>query len=187
MHVEAPVSEPAPQVAAREPSASAVPASSGISFKNGRAVMVTIGVAIATLVLTSISFAVAPAILGFAVPLLIAGGGFFAAVLYARQTKTELSNGAGARLGWMTGVWFMLVILVFTTIGVVLYTGPSGAELVQKLQATPQYANMKLPDPKDIASIILAGVVQMFFVSVVLFVFGGIVGARFASRSRRSA
>lgn len=180
----------AEQAAAPPPVTSpALPSNSGqpgISFRNLRAVGVSIGVAVATLFVMGFAFVLVPAAAIYAIPIIIAAGGFIAAVLYTGQTKAPLTGAAGARLGWMTGLWFMLVILLFVTLAAVAYSGPSGQNLLAQLKANPQFAEMKF-NPKDIPSMLFAGVIQMFFVSVLLFMFGGVIGARYSSRHHRSA
>jgi hypothetical protein len=51
---------------------------------------------------------------------LLLGGGFVSVYLYHRRTGDEVSVVAGARLGWMTGVFVFLVILVLFTFAAVL-------------------------------------------------------------------
>ncbi len=166
---------------------SQTPGDPGISFRNMRAVGVSIGVAAATFIAMAVVDFILPVAGAFAAPLVLALGGFMAAVLYAKRTHQPLSGGGGARLGWMTGIWFFLGFMIIATIMVTVLSGPLGSEVMHQMQANPQFAKVKLPDPNEIASLVLKSSVEMFFFAVLFPIFGGVVGARYASRHRSRA
>jgi hypothetical protein len=181
--------EEAQQAAAPIPTpvpVSAAPATA-ISFRNMRAVGVSIAFAAATFVALVLFSMALPGVAMLATPLLLAAGGFASAVVYARQTRQPLSGASGARLGWMTGVWFFLASLILVTIGVTVLSGPVGDTVLAQMRSNPQFANYKFPNTKELASNALAGTIQIFFLAVLFPIFGGIAGARFASRNRPSA
>lgn len=169
------------------PPAVALAPEPGISFRNMRAVGISIGVAVSIFVSMGLIGVLLPPFGTLAAPLVLAAGGFFAVLMYARQTRRPLSGGSGARLGWMTGLWFFLGTLILMTIFVAVISGPMGPEVMRQMQANPQLANMKLPAPNEMASLVLKGAVQLFFVAILFPIFGGVVGARFTSRNHSRA
>jgi hypothetical protein len=175
--VAAPV--PTPQ---RQPE----PKEETISFRNGRAVGISIGVAAATFLCLPL-VALMPGAAALGMPVLLAAGGFVAALLYAKRSRRPLSGGSGAKLGWMTGLWFFLVCLVIATIFVMAMNSPMRGDLIKQMQMNAQLAHIQLPEPNAIASSMLIGAVQIFFFATLFPIFGGIIGARFVSRNRPSA
>jgi hypothetical protein len=178
-----------PQIATPIPSAApaAKAAQPAISFRNMRAVAISIGVAAATFLCLAVANLILPGLALVAAPILLAGAGFAAAVIYGHQLKQPLSGASGARLGWMTGLWFFIGFLIIATITVAVLSGPMGSEMIHQLESRPQFAQMKFPPPNEFASLVLKSSIQMFFLAVLFPMFGGIIGARYASRNQHSA
>lgn len=152
-----------------------------------RALGISIAMAAATFVLMALVGFVLPSIEILAAPLILAGGGFMAAVVYSNQSRQPLSGGSGARLGWMTGIWFFLGFLFLVGIGAAVLSGPMASEVMHQYQSNPQLAKLHLSDPHELASMMLTAAVQMFFLAILFPIFGGVVGARFSSRNRSRA
>jgi hypothetical protein len=176
---EAPANEPPPLPAAAEPA----PA----PFQNQTAVRV--GFLAAVLVqLASILSAMAGASL--LMPLLLIGGGFYAAVLYMRRTGEPLSAVEGARVGWITGIFTFVIATVFFTAGMALLS--ASGELMKAYEES--LARMNLPtdsverlrqllaDPKTFALTVIAGLVFQFLFLTIFCSLGGVLGARLRSR-----
>ncbi|MEP7353411.1 MAG: zinc ribbon domain-containing protein, partial [Acidobacteriota bacterium] len=85
----------------------APPVPQPISLSNGSAVRAALPAGISALLFSAV---LAP----FALPLLIAGG-IFTVFLYRRRTGQVLSILNGARLGWLTGLFLFLILLVALT------------------------------------------------------------------------
>jgi hypothetical protein len=176
---EAPASEPPPLPPAAEPA----PA----SFQNQTAVRV--GFLAAVLVqLASILSAMAGASL--LMPLLLIGGGFYAAVLYMRRTGEPLSAVEGARVGWITGIFTFVIATVFFTAGMALLS--ASGELVKAYEESLSRMNLPadslerlrqlLADPKTFALTVIAGLVFQFLFLTIFCSLGGVLGARLRSR-----
>jgi len=176
---EAPASEPPPLPPAAEPA----PA----PFQNQTAVRV--GFLAAVLVqLASILSAMAGASL--LMPLLLIGGGFYAAVLYMRRTGEPLSAVEGARVGWITGIFTFVIATVFFTAGMALLS--ASGELVKAYEESLSRMNLPadslerlrqlLADPKTFALTVIAGLVFQFLFLTIFCSLGGVLGARLRSR-----
>lgn len=176
---EAPASEPPPLPAAADPA----PA----SFQNQTAVRV--GFLAAVLVqLASILSAMAGASL--LMPLLLIGGGFYAAVLYMRRTGEPLSAVEGARVGWITGIFTFVIATVFFTAGMALLS--ASGELMKAYEESLSRMNLPtdsverlrqlLAEPKTFALTVIAGLVFQFLFLTIFCSLGGVLGARLRSR-----
>ena len=106
LEVEKAIAPPLPPIIVPPP-----PSLTGISFQNSAAVRVAF--LVAAIVTLLISFPM-PALFAFAwqVILLLAGG-FFSVWLYARRTGQSLTIGSGARMGWITGVFCFVIMIIF--------------------------------------------------------------------------
>jgi hypothetical protein len=158
-----------------------------ISFRNARAVAVSIGAAASAFLALIVSSLIVPGVAPFVWPVLLVAAGFFAASTYSRRSPQPLTGAGGARLGWMTGLWFFVALLIISALAAVVLTSPAGAEVMKQLQSRPQFAHLKIPSSNEIASVLLQGAVQTFFISIILSVFGGILGARFTAKGRHSS
>lgn len=153
------------------------------SFQSNTAVRV--GFLAAVLVqLASILSAIAGASL--LMPLLLIGGGFYAAVLYMRRTGAPLSAVEGARVGWITGIFTFVIATVFFTAGMALLS--ASGELVKAYEES--LARMNLPtdsaerlrrllaEPKTFALTVIAGLAFQFLFLTIFCSLGGVLGAR---------
>lgn len=153
------------------------------SFQSNTAMRV--GFLAAVLVqLASILSAIAGASL--LMPLLLIGGGFYAAVLYMRRTGAPLSAVEGARVGWITGIFTFVIATVFFTAGMALLS--ASGELVKAYEES--LARMNLPtdsverlrrllaEPKTFALTVIAGLAFQFLFLTIFCSLGGVLGAR---------
>ncbi|MBV9266275.1 MAG: zinc ribbon domain-containing protein, partial [Acidobacteriaceae bacterium] len=137
-----------------------------ISFRNSRAVVTTIGAAAAAFVALVVLSLLVPGVAPFVLPLVLVAAGFFAASSYNRRSSQPLTGAGGARLGWMTGLWFFVELLIISALAAAVLTSPVGAEALKQLQSRPQFAQMKFPNSNEIAGVLLQGTIQTFFLSV---------------------
>lgn len=154
-------------------------AAARISFKNSRAVLISLLAAGGAFFCSGVAALISPAL----APLVFVGAGFLAVVLYRSGTQQPLSAAAGARLGWMTGLWLFVVIVFLAAVLSVYVSSPGGAELLKNM---PQVGNMGITNPHDLIVNCLVSVIPTFFMSTLLPGLGGILGARL-SRRRHSA
>lgn len=160
----------------------AAPPPPEVGFHNPRAIRIGMLVAVLCLFATVLS---GPAAI-LSVCWLI-GGGFFSVYLYRRQTGELLSLRAGARIGWMTGLFAFIITLVLFTTGVLVMSDPNmAAKLVEEMRAQGADANVQsvvdaLRSPAGVLLIVVA-----LFVNLTLFpTIGGAIGAKLlAGRSR---
>ena len=168
------------------PSSAAAPppvtASRRISFRNSRAVVVSLAVAACALFGIGISALLSPLL----APLVLCAAGVIAAMLYKGQSREPLSPAAGARLGWMTGLWLFLVVVICITIVGLSLASPGGRELLKSIPTNPEVAKM-LDNPHDFLASLPMGIIQTFLMVTLLPGLGGMLGAKLAARGRRSS
>ena len=154
----------------------------GISFKNSRAVLVSLVVAIGALVCVVALGLFLPPL----VPIFLCAAGFVAVRLYRGQSAETLSTAAGARLGWMTGLWLFLVVFLICGISAIYVSSPEGWQQVRAAwDQLPK--STKLPDSQhDFLMQILIGLPFSFFLLTLLPGLGGILGAKISARRRPS-
>ncbi len=174
--------EPPPAAAVDQP-----PPPAEINFRNSAAVRVSMMAAALASLLISIPVPV------FAPVWLLAwlvGAGFMAVLFYRRRTRLPLSVRAGARMGWITGVFCFVIATVFFTISVVAIASQGGlADFYrQQLNArgAPQ-ANMEqflevLQSPGGLASVVLMSLLFLFLFFTALPMLGGALGAKLLDR-----
>ena len=122
--VPAPEEKPAPVEVA--PAAGAPPAAPPpIGFRNPGAVRIGMFVAAAiTLLMQLMPLPGAPQLLWMLVLLL--AGGFVSVYMYHRRTGDFLTVRSGARLGWMTGLFSFLILMVLFTLSIVALSASGG-------------------------------------------------------------
>jgi hypothetical protein len=172
--------EPAPIVTAVPPP---LPAKVGISFHNSVAVRVALMAAgIMTLLL---AFPIPAFLAAIWQLVLLPAGGFFAVYLYGRRTGESISVLAGARMGWITGVFCFAIMTVFFTVSIIQIATKDGLpaffrEMVSQ-RGTPDLINQFnqiLSSPAGVATL-LFGMLLIFFVMLTLLpVVGGALGAK---------
>jgi hypothetical protein len=163
----APVQETAPQSA---------PA--GISFRNSRAVAISILAAGGAFFGSGAAALISPLLW----PIVPLAAGFVAALLYKLASHQPLSTANGARLGWMTGLWLFFVFMLALTAISLYIASPVGEEAVKRLQAMPQFANLSINSPHDLLMTILASSIPTFLLLTVLPGLGGMLGAKLSAR-----
>jgi hypothetical protein len=117
-------------------------------------------------------------------PLILLAAGFAAAGLYKGRSPEPLSSAAGARLGWMTGLWLFLVITIAGIIVSLYLSSPAGAEVIKQLKAMPQFSQLTIGDTHELLNSMLMSAVPTFFMVTVIPGLGGLLGARFWTKSK---
>ena len=111
------------------------------------------------------------------------GAGFISGFLYHRRTGQRLRMESGARLGWITGVFVFLIVLVMVGIEI-LYASANGGLLNNlRQQFAGKNPNMEqalktLEDPTTMAGGLLLTLVLMFFLFTLLPVVGGALSGK---------
>lgn len=122
-------------------------------------------------------------------PIVLCAAGFLAVVIYRSQSSEPVSTAAGARLGWMTGLWLFLVVLVCLAVVAIYISSPSGRDVLRTApiaMANAEVAKM-LSDPHEFLSSVPLGIVQAFLVITLLPGLGGMLGAKVSARVRQSS
>ncbi len=155
----------------------------GISFKNSRAVVISLVVAAGAVVgFLPIAY-LAPALF----PVFLFAVGFVAVRIYKGRSAEALSTSAGARLGWMTGLWIFLVYSVLLAVAAMAAASP---EIWKQWQTTwsrlPQTAAASNLSQHEFMMQLLIAFPFFFFLFTLLPGLGGILGAKFPLRKRAS-
>lgn len=120
-------------------------------------------------------------------PIFLCAVGFVAVRIYKGRSAESLSTSAGARLGWMTGLWIFVVFAILLALSAITIANP---ELWQQLQATwakvPQTAPYTSMSQHDFLVRLLVMFPFFFFLFTLLPGLGGILGAKFPWRKRAS-
>jgi hypothetical protein len=153
-----------------------------ISFSNSRAVVVSLAVAAVSLLGLCAAAFIAPLLW----PIVLCGAGFAAVMLYKGHSPEPLSPAAGARLGWMTGLWLFLVFAISAALTSIYLTSPNGREALKALPNIPELAKM-LDNPHQFLMSVLASIIPTFFMVTLLPGLGGMLGAKLVTRGRRSS
>lgn len=177
---EAPEFAPPPPPVIEAPPSDANPVS--VTFRNGIAVRVSLMAAAIVQLVTTLSAAAGAALL---MPLLALGGGFYSVMLFARRTGTRLSPLNGARMGWMTGIFFFAISLFFMA-GTALLSGgdqlrkafQDGAKISGVPPEVAQQLEKVTSDPASFAFLIVSSLVFQFILVTLLFSAGGALGAK---------
>jgi len=112
---------------------------------------------------------------------LFLAGGFVSVYMYHRRTGHELSVMAGARLGWMTGVFVFLVMLVLFTISIVGMGFQPFFNAALATRGTPELAEQLDPilkNPAGLAGILLMSLLAFFFLLTIISSAGGALAAK---------
>lgn len=173
--------EPEPEVPA--PAGALARAPETPAFQNQTAVRVGF-LAAALVQLASILSAMAGA--SILLPLLLLGGGFYAAVLYMRRTGAALSVIEGARVGWITGIFTFVIATVFFTAGMAILS--ASGDLTKAYEESLSRMNLPsdsverfrkmLEEPRTFAFTLIAGLVFQFLFLTIFCSLGGALGAR---------
>jgi hypothetical protein len=169
---QAPIEPPTAEASAGVP---------GISFRNSRAVLISLLVAAgAMLCFLPIALVAAPLF-----PIFLCGVGFVAVYIYHRGAKEPLSTSAGARLGWMTGLWIFLVTAVLLAMTALIISSPAGWEQLRAAWSqVPQTAKLLDLSQHDLLVQMLVMLPFSFLLLTMLPGLGGILGAKLSARRR---
>jgi len=129
--------------------------------------------------------AVAALVSPYLAPIVLCGAGFCAVFLYRRQSRETLTTAGGARLGWMTGLWLFLAVLVCVAIMAVYIASPTGREMLRSVPNNAQLAKV-LDDPHAFFVSLPLSMLQAFFLVTLLPGIGGVLGAKLLTRDRQS-
>ena len=153
----------------------------GISFRNSRAVLISLLVAAGAIVcFLPIALVAAPLF-----PIFLCAVGFVAVYLYHRGAKEPLSTSAGARLGWMTGLWIFLVTAVLLAVTALAIATPAGWEQLRAAWSqVPQTAKLLDLSQHDLLVQMLIMLPFSFLLLTMLPGLGGILGAKLSARRR---
>jgi hypothetical protein len=166
-----------------EPPVVADPPSVGISFKNSRAVVVSLIVAAGAIVCFLPIAYLTPSLF----PVFLFVVGFIAVRIYKGRSAETLSTSAGARLGWMTGLWIFLVFSVILALAAVMAASPEIWKEWQSAWARlPQTAAASNLSQHEFLMQLLIAFPFFFFLFTLLPGLGGILGAKFPLRKRTS-
>jgi hypothetical protein len=155
----------------------------GISFRNSRAVLISLLVAAgAMLCFLPLALVAAPLF-----PVFLCAVGFIAVRIYKGRSQEPLTTSAGARLGWMTGLWLFLVTAVLLALTSVIVASPTGWEQLRAAWAqVPQTAKLLDLSQHDLLMQMLTMLPFSFLLLTLLPGLGGILGAKFLTRRRPS-
>jgi hypothetical protein len=165
-----------------------VPGSLEINFHNPIAVRTALITAMLGFVLGSLPIPIPG--LWLIISLLTAG--FLAVFLYKRRTGESLSVVAGARIGWITGLFSFTIATIFFTLTMLLISGEGGfltmfrdqmrergareADLEQMLQL--------LQTPVGLGGFLFLALVLLFIMFTIFPTLGGVLGAKVFARDR---
>ncbi len=175
LRVEEAEAAPAPVI---EQPAKAVPQIPPIGFHNRAAVSAALVSGIVGFFLSVLSGEVLPA--AFILGLIAAG--FLAVYLYQRRTGEKLSMLHGAHLGWISGIFgFAIMAAILALLAVALSDQSVVDSMRQQLQgaAARQAQIDQMIQIVHNPSMMLSGVVVIFFLFTVFPAFGGALGAKF--------
>jgi hypothetical protein len=151
----------------------------GISFRDSRAVGITIIAAVLSFFALVIVGALLPGLMPILFPIVLVIAGFIVPAAYRRRATQPLTTAAGARLGWMTGLWFFLGGVIIVSLMMIILSTPAGAIAMQQLQSNPQFAQMKIVTLHDLMTSLLMSALPTFLLVTLLPGVGGMIGARF--------
>ena len=107
--------------------------------------------------------------------------GMIAVRIYRGQSPEPLSPAAGARLGWMTGLWLFVIVLMIITAVTVLVATPEGRQFIKDAPGSAEVMKL-LANPHDFLVGLPVMLLQTFLFLTVLPGLGGMLGARLFGR-----
>jgi hypothetical protein len=113
--------------------------------------------------------------------ILLLGGGFVSVYLYHRRTGDPLTVLAGARLGWMTGLFVFLVTLVLFTVTIAGMGLNNFFQEILTVRGTPELTRQFeaiLQSPGGLAAMLFLALLTMFFLLTVITSAGGALAAK---------
>lgn len=180
-----PIVEAPPVIVAQEQikSSDATPPLTEISFRNAAAVRVGFAVAGIGILFSNLASLGGSAPLQFLMFIILSmGSGILAVWLYKRRTGQTLSVKAGARLGWITGVFSFVLVIVVTTFTVAMVGPAKIAEAMKDPSVMPGIPAAQieqiLSNPLVIGLALIFSLSLMFAVYAVSSSVGGALGAK---------
>ena len=171
--------------AAAAPVAETAPAfSSEINFSNRGAVRICLFCAVGASVLSSLPLGMLSV---FWLLLTLLGSGFVAVYVYHRRSGQYLAARAGARMGWMTGLFYWLIAMIVFAMKMVALSGKGGlgALLREQMEASAgrddasvQEALRILESPQGLATMIIFVLFFAFLFFTALPAIGGMLGSK---------
>jgi len=107
----------------------------------------------------------------YALPLWLALAGFLCVSVYTRRTGETLTVGAGARMGWITGLFSYLVFAFLVTLS--FFQQVRSGELYQSMQKVPLYGANPAELRQLLSNPVLLGLSVLFSLVVFLLFFAG--------------
>jgi hypothetical protein len=174
---EAPAAEPVPPVAAEPPKPT------GISLRNPAAARAALGAGAITSLLMMVPL---PALIQILWQLLmVVAGGFLSVWLYQRRTGNHLTVGSGARLGWITGIFAFLIMMVMFTLSVLLLAAGEGVQQsfreMLSMRGSPEVAQQfdaLINSPGGLGFLLFGMLLTSFIMLTILATVGGALGAK---------
>jgi hypothetical protein len=112
-------------------------------------------------------------------------GGFLAVWLYERRTGNYLTVGSGARLGWITGIFAFLIMMVMFTLSVILLASGDGIQQsfreMLSMRGSPEVAqqfDQLINSPAGLAFLLFGMLLTSFLMLTILATVGGALGAK---------
>lgn len=167
--------------------AAAPPAAPEINFRNSVAVRVGFLMAGLGIFATNLlGLLGSPMLQGISVLTLAAGSGYFAVWLYNRRTGQRLSVTGGARLGWITGVFSFLIVMVIVTMTVAMVGPEAYSQMLRDniVKAAASQPNLKVPPAEQLmGAMIFLILLTAFAIFTVAASIGGAFGAKILHKS----
>jgi hypothetical protein len=170
--------QPAAPVQAPLTPSPSTPSPATISFRNSRAVLISLVVAGAAFVGSGAAALISPLLF----PVILCAAGYVAARIYRRQSAEPLTAAAGARLGWMTGLWLFLIIAILSAITAIYVSSPQGWQQIQSMWSQVPEVSKVLVNQHDFLMRLAVNLPFFFFLLTLLPGLGGMLGARTARR-----
>ena len=157
---------------------------SEINFSNKGAVRICLFCAVAASVLSSLPLGVLSV---FWLLLTLLASGFVAVYVYHRRSGQFLATRAGARMGWMTGLFYWLISMIVFALKMAMLSGKGGlgALLREQMEASAgrddaslQEALRILESPQGMATMIVFVLFFAFLFFTALPAIGGMLGSK---------
>lgn len=166
-----------------------LPAEPEIGFANSLALRVSLLAASITAFIFNLLGVLPAEVRGFGMITLIGAGGMLAVFLYKRRSGALVTVVGGARLGWITGVFCFLIMLVLFTISVVLADSNALAAAMKEMSTDPQVgAELKRILADRDSTIAMAGLAMLllFVTMSMMSSIGGALGAKYFGQRQSS-
>lgn len=116
---------------------------------------------------------------------MVVAGGFISVWLYQRRTGSYLTVRSGARLGWITGIFAFLIMMVMFTLSIMLLAAGEGVQQsfreMLSMRGSPEVAQQfdtLLGSPGGLAFLLFGMLLTSFIMLTILATVGGALGAK---------